>query len=91
MKKSKTVSLPPIAVEERPEKLTLSLPVELKHSMERFGEFFADASGQTPTSFNAIVICILTGYLEDHGDYQKWLKVRSRATGSGFAAGGPLA
>jgi len=42
MKKTTLASLPPIAVEERPEKLTLSLPSDLKQSMEQFGQFFAD-------------------------------------------------
>jgi hypothetical protein len=79
VKKSTLASLPPIAVEERPEKLTLSLPSELKQSMERFGQYFSDTSGQTPTSFNAVVVGILTGYLEGHGGYQKWLKARSRS------------
>lgn len=78
MRKPKIPELPPIAVEERPEKLSLSLPQELKASMEQFGQFFAQASGQTPTSFNAVVVGILTGYLESHGGYQKWLKGRAR-------------
>jgi hypothetical protein len=81
MKKSTIASLPPIAVEERPEKLTVSLPSDLKQSMELFGQYFSDTSGQTPTSFNAVVVGILTGYLEGHGGYQKWLKTRSRGNG----------
>ncbi len=91
MKKSTLASLPPIAVEERPEKLTLSVPPELKQAMERFGQFFADASGQTPISFNAVVIGILTGYLEGHGGYQKWLKARSRGNGLVLEASPPPA
>jgi hypothetical protein len=89
MKKTTLASLPPIAVEERPEKLTLSLPSDLKQSMEQFGQFFADASGQTPTSFNAVVVGILTGYLEGHGGYQKWLKARSRGNGHALEASAP--
>ena len=88
MKKSKIASLPPIEVEERPEKVTLSLPLDLKHAMEQFGQFFADVSGQTPTSFNAVVIGILTGYLEGHGGYQKWLKARSRTNAQGINTSG---
>jgi len=78
MKKTMSARLPPIAVEERPERLSLAIPPELKLSMEQFGEFFADASGQTPTSFNAVVVGILTGYLESHKDYKQWLKARSK-------------
>lgn len=89
MKKSTIASLPPIAVEERPEKLTLSLPSDLKQSMELFGQYFSDASGQTPTSFNAVVVGILTGYLEGHGGYQKWLKSRSRGNGHALDASPP--
>jgi hypothetical protein len=81
MKRSKIASLPPIAVEERPEKLTVSLPSDLKQSMELFGQYFSDTSGETPISFNAVVVGILTGYLEGHGGYQKWLKTRSRTNG----------
>jgi hypothetical protein len=91
MKKNTLASLPPIAVEERPEKLTLSLPSDLKQSMELFGQFFADASGQTPTSFNAVVVGILTGYLEGHGGYQKWLKARSRGNGHALEPSAPSA
>lgn len=89
MKKSTLATLPPIAIEERPEKLTITLPTELKQSMERFGEYFVDATGQTPTSFNAVVVGILTGYLEDHGGYRKWLKARSRGNGAAIEASGP--
>jgi hypothetical protein len=78
VKKSLSSSLPPIAVEERPERLSLAIPPELKLSMEQFGLFFADASGQTPTSFNAVVVGILTGYLDSHKGYKQWLKTRSK-------------
>jgi hypothetical protein len=91
MKKTTLASLPPIAVEERPEKLTLSLPTELRQSMEQFGIFFADASGQTPTSFNAIVVGILTGYLDAHAGYQKWLKARTRGNGHALETSVPPA
>lgn len=91
MKKVTITSLPPIAVEERPEKFTLSLPSDLKHSMEQFAEFFEDTTGQTPTSFNAVIVGILTGYLEGHGGYQKWLKSRSRGNGHAIDAITPAA
>jgi hypothetical protein len=78
MKKPNTLKLPPIAVEEKPEKLSLSLPIELKRSMEEFSAFFAETTGQVPTSFNAVIVGILTGYLQEHGGYQKWLKLRGR-------------
>ncbi len=89
MKKVTTTTLPPIAVEEREEKLTLSLRSDLKDSMEQFGEFFEDTTGQTPTSFNAVVVGILTGYLEGHGGYQKWLKSRSRGNGHAMGPSAP--
>lgn len=76
-------------MEERAEKLTLSLPSDLKESMEQFAQYFSDTSGQTPTSFNAVVVGILTGYLESHGGYQKWLKTRSRGNGHALEASPP--
>jgi len=88
MSKAKFTRLPPIAVEERPERLTLAISPELKLSMEQFGQFFADTSGQTPTSFNAVVVGILTGYLESHKGYKQWLKGRAKnrtPVGSGAA------
>ena len=36
MKKATLANLPPIAVEERPEKLALSIPLDLKYSLEQF-------------------------------------------------------
>jgi len=91
MKKATLAGLPPIAVEERPEKLALSLPYDLKSSLDQFAEYFSEASGQTPTSFNAVVVGILTGFLEGHGGYQKWLKVRARGNGHGSEATAPPA
>ena len=82
MKRVSTAGLPPIEVEERPEKLTLAVPPELKIAMEQFGQFFADTSGHTPTSFNAVIVGILTGYLETHKGYQRWLKNRNRSNDS---------
>jgi hypothetical protein len=79
MKKVSITKLPPIAVEEKPEKLSLSLPTELKRAMEQFSAFFAETTGQVPTSFNAVIVGILTGYLQDHSGYQKWLKFRARS------------
>jgi hypothetical protein len=78
MRKITSARLPPIAVEERPEKLSLAILPELKASVEQFGQFFSDASGQIPTSFNAVVVGILTGYLESHKGYKKWLKSRNK-------------
>jgi hypothetical protein len=91
VKKSTIATLPPIAVEERPEKLTLSFPTDLKNSMEQFGQFFSDACGETPISFNAVVVGILTGYLENHRPYQKWLKARSRTSAHANDPGAPKA
>jgi hypothetical protein len=78
MRKSKVGSLPPIAVEERPEKLALTLSIALKRSLDEFSEYFESTTGSIPSSFNAVVVGILTGYLDEHGGYQKWLKSRSR-------------
>ena len=89
MKKSLSTSLPPIAVEERPERLSLAIPPELKLSMEQFGQFFVDASGQTPTSFNAVVVGILTGYLDSHKGYKQWLKARSKNRAPATGTPGP--
>jgi len=91
MKKANLAGLPPIAVEERPEKLALSIPLDLKNALEQFAKFFSDTSGQTPTSFNAVVVGILTGFLEGHGGYQKWLKARARGNGHSNEAIAPSA
>ena len=86
MRKRMIATLPPIAVEERPEKLSVSLPLDLKRSMESFAEYFTSTTGSTPTSFNAVVVGILMGYLNGHGGYQRWLKAKSRADGSDVSA-----
>lgn len=64
--------LPPIATEDRSEKISLSLPADLRNDIDHFGEYFADATGQRPTSFNAIAVGILTAYLNAHTGYRKW-------------------
>jgi hypothetical protein len=66
--------LPPIAVDDRTEKISLTIPVALKRDMERFGKFFIETTGQTPTSFNAVAIGILTVYLSRNVGFQKWLE-----------------
>jgi hypothetical protein len=72
--------LPPIAVEDRSEKISLSLPLDLRHDIDRFGEFFAAESGQKPTSFNAVVVGVIAGYLENHRSFKKWLKTNGNTT-----------
>jgi hypothetical protein len=74
--------LPPIAVEDRSEKISLSLPMDLRHDIDRFGEFFAAESGQKPTSFNAVVVGVIVGYLENHRSFKKWLKANGSTTRS---------
>ena len=74
------LKLPPIAVEDHSEKISLSLPLHLRHDIERFGEFFAQESGQKPTSFNAIVVGVIAGYLGGHGGFRKWLKANANTT-----------
>jgi hypothetical protein len=76
MRKRTIAALPPIAVNERPEKLALSISADLKASMETFSEFFTSTTGSTPTSLNAVIVGILTAYLDQHAGYQKWLKFR---------------
>ena len=68
------LKLPPIAVEDHSEKISLSLPVDLRHDIDRFGEYFAQETGQKPTSFNAVVVGVIAGYLASHGGFKKWLK-----------------
>jgi hypothetical protein len=72
--------LPPIAVEDHSEKISLSLPVDLRHDIDRFGMYFAQQSGQKPTSFNAVVVGVIAGYLGSHGGFKKWLKSNGSAT-----------
>ncbi|MGA8613889.1 MAG: DUF2274 domain-containing protein [Xanthobacteraceae bacterium] len=79
MARSGRATLPPIDVEDRSEKISLSLPADLRSEVERFGTFFAQASGQTPTSFNAILVGVIAGYLENHRGFRKWLKARGHA------------
>jgi hypothetical protein len=78
-------------VEDRSEKISLSMPADLRSEVERFGTFFAQATGQTPSSFNAIVIGIIAGYLENHRSFKKWCKTGSRAIDRGSKAGAQLA
>jgi len=52
--------------------------------MEQFGTFFTETTGQTPTSFNAVAIGILAGYLSGNTGFQKWLM----AQGGAFATKG---
>jgi hypothetical protein len=66
--------LPPIAVEDHSEKISLSLPQGLRHDIDRFSVYFAQESGQKPTSFNAVVVGVIAGYLASHGGFNKWLK-----------------
>lgn len=74
--------LPPIAVEDRSEKISLSLPQELRQDIDRFGVYFAQQSGQKPTSFNAVVVGVIAGYIGSHAGFRKWLKSNGSATGS---------
>ena len=80
------LKLPPIAVEDHSEKISLSLPQDLRHDIDRFGVYFAQQSGQKPTTFNAVVVGVIAGYLGSHGGFRKWLKANSstiRRAGNG--------
>jgi hypothetical protein len=72
--------LPPIAVEDHSEKISLSLPQDLRHDIDRFSVYFAQQSGQKPTSFNAVVVGVIAGYLASHGGFNKWLKTNGSTT-----------
>ena len=72
--------LPPIAVEDHSEKISLSLPQDLRHDIDRFGVYFAQELGQKPTSFNAVVVGVIAGYLASHGGFNKWLKTNGSTT-----------
>ena len=74
------LKLPPIAVEEHSEKISLTLPQDLRQDIDRFGVYFAQESGQKPTSFNAVVVGVIAGYLESHGGFKKWLKANGSTT-----------
>jgi hypothetical protein len=74
MARARKTNLPPIAVEDRSEKLSISLPSDLRAELERFGEFFAAETGQKPLSFNALVVGVIAGYLEDHIGFRRWQK-----------------
>jgi hypothetical protein len=80
MKRNRIATLPPIAVDERPEKIALVLTPALKRSLEAFTEFFTHSTGAKPTSDNAVIVGILTGYIEDHGAFQRWLKTKARTS-----------
>ena len=82
MKRNRIATLPPIAIEERPEKISLTVSPALKRSIEAFTEFFTHSTGARPTSDNAVIVGILTGYIEDHGTFQRWLKIKARAQAS---------
>jgi len=84
MRKPAKPKLPPIAVDDRTEKVCLTIPTSLKWDMEQFGTFFTETTGQTPTSFNAVAIGILAGYLSGNTGFQKWLM----AQGGAFATKG---
>jgi hypothetical protein len=78
MRKRTIATLPPIAINERPEKLALTVSKDLRESMESFSEFFTSTTGSTPTSLNAVIVGILTAYIDQHSGYQKWLKSKPR-------------
>ncbi len=78
MRRNRIATLPLIAVEERPEKYALTVPQTLKHSIDDFKELFVATTGSTPTSDNAVLVGILTGYLDAHASFQRWLKTKAR-------------
>ena len=74
------LKLPRIAVEDHSKKISLSLPQDLRHDIDRFGVYFAQQSGQKPTCFNAVVVGVIAGYLGSHGGFKKWLKSNASTT-----------
>ena len=79
MRKAVSAKLPPIAVDDRTEKLSITVPVGVKREMEQFAAFFTETTGQTPSSFNAVAVGILAGYLQGHGGFQRWRKAQGTA------------
>lgn len=82
MPKLPKTKLPPIAVEDKSEKFALALPAGLHKQLEQFSEFFVAESGQKPSSLNAVIVGVITGYIDSHRSFQKWSKVKGRGTGS---------
>lgn len=83
MPKPAKPKLPPIAVEDKAEKISLSLSAALHQELELFSEFFVAETGQKPSSLNAVIVGVITGYLEGHRGFQKWRKSQSRGSRSG--------
>ncbi len=82
MPKPPKAKLPPIAVEDKSEKFALALPAGLHKQLEDFSEFFVAESGQKPSSLNAVIVGVITGYMDSHRGFQKWSKTKGRETGS---------
>lgn len=82
MPKPPKAKLPPIAVEDKSEKLALALPSGLHTQLEQFSEFFVAETGQKPTSMNAVIVGVIAGYMDSHRGFQKWRKTKVRGAGS---------
>ena len=82
MPKPPKANLPPIAVEDKSEKLALSLPSGLHNQLEQFSEFFVTETGQKPTSLNAVIVGVIAGYMDSHRGFQKWRKTQVHGTSS---------
>ena len=80
MPKPLKAKLPPIAVEDKSEKLVLSLPSGLHNQLEQFSEFFVTETGQKPTSLNAVIVGVIAGYMDSHRGFQKWRKTQVHGT-----------
>jgi len=72
MPRAPKAKLPPIAVEDKSEKLALALPSGLHTQLEQFSEFFVAETGQKPTSMNAVIVGVISEYMDSHRDFQKW-------------------
>ena len=71
--------LPPIAVEDKAEKISLSLSAGLHKELEQFSDFFLAETGQKPSSLNAVIVGVITRYLDDNRGFQKWRKNQPRS------------
>jgi len=82
MPKAPKPKLPSIAIEDKSDKLSLSLPAGLHIQLEQFSEFFVAETGQKPSSLNCVIVGVITGYMDSHRHFQKWRKTKGRGAAS---------
>ena len=80
MAKPLKVKLPRVAVDDKTEKVALTMTVALHAKVKRFEEFFTEHAGQKPSSFNALLVGILEEYVDGNRDFHKWRKAKDRGS-----------